>query len=278
MNSTLRLGATQSLIDALDEARSVQLDSYVLANPRLIDALERAAKRGAKVQVDMCGDPAGDKRISRENTKTIQELQKHGVDVRLRLGEGPDSLHAKAALIDGHLFLDDRNWTESAWETVIRDDRPADVAAWRNSVSNSHFAQRKQDALKLEHDLILHSAGKHLVISTESLGPGPILDAVIARAEQGADVRLLFDDKLHVRGDTDTLRRLREAGVHVRTTDAARKMACVGDAAWIGSANATRGGPEWDWGMIVKGELAQRLDAVAERTWDAAHPLMYRHP
>src|SRR5579872_1354214 len=99
--NALRLGATQSLIDAIDVAKSVHLEAYVLSNPHVIDALERAAKRGAKVDVALCGDPRGDGRIDRDNTKTINRLQHHGIPVNVELGEGRGSLHAKAAIVDG---------------------------------------------------------------------------------------------------------------------------------------------------------------------------------
>jgi hypothetical protein len=264
----VRLGSTQSLIDAIDDARSIRLETYVLGNPRLVDSLERAAKRGADVEVSICGDPAGDKRLVRENVQMIKALQKNGVSVHVELGEGADSLHAKTAVVDDQLFLDDRNWTESPWETVLRLDAGA----------NAGIVRTKQEALHSEAALIERASGKDLLFSTETLGPGPVADALLEKARAGGHVRVMYNADINIEGSADTVRRLRQAGVEIRDTHESRKITVAGDYAWIGSANATRGGPERDWGMIVQGELAQRLDAIAERTWDAAHPLMYGHP
>jgi len=256
----LRFGTTQTLIDGLPGAKRVELDTFVLRNSRLIDALEVAAESGTDVRVRL-GDPtAGSQR--KANLKAKDDLERHGVNVAIQPGYGPDAIHDKIARVDDVIYRDDRNWTTGEWETVLVDDR---------SRAGQDVTTTKAAALVDEVELIRHGKGHEVLVSTESIGPGPVVDALIARAKQGDHVRLMYKPGLHDLGRDDALRRLRRAGVSIRESSANHKICIVGDRAWIGSANATSGAALMrEWGQTVTADLAAQLRRTLEHVWGMA--------
>ena len=240
-------------------AHDVSLDAFVLRNPRLIDALESAAESGAHVTVRL-GDPKKSAQRS-ANLEAARALKDHGVHVAIQPGYGPDAIHDKIAVVDGTVFRDDRNWTTGCWETVLIEDR----------LSGDDRATTKHDALAREAALIRHGKGHDIIASTESLGPGPIVEALIERAKRGDRVCLMYSPATKDRGRGDALRRLHAAGVKVRRSRADHKICAVGSRAWIGSANATAGAAGLhEWGQIVGGDLAAQLRRTLEYVWATA--------
>lgn len=238
-------------------ARRVTIDAYVLRNSRLIDALELAAERGARVTVRL-GDPELPSQRA-ANVDAMHQLSSHGVDVVLEPGYGPRALHDKVAIVDGVLFRDDRNWTTGEWETVL-------VGA---QSSTRRLTLSKKEALAMEASLIRHGKGGDIIVSTESLGPGQIVDALVERAKHGDRVRLLYSPRTTDVGRVDALRRLRAAGVKVRRSCADHKICVVGDRAWIGSANATAGASSLrEWGSLVRGLVSSQLRRTLEHVWE----------
>ncbi len=79
-----------------------------------MDALEAAARRGARVEVRLEGRPFPDVRrgIERHNEHVVEELRHCGASARLVDRNGRVPLHAKAARIDGTLYVDDVNFAE----------------------------------------------------------------------------------------------------------------------------------------------------------------------
>jgi hypothetical protein len=254
------LGSTATLIDQMRTARHIELDTYVLRNTRLINALEVASDRGADVHVRF-GDPSkASQRCS--NLAAKRELESHAVEVSIEPGYGPDAIHAKIATVDGVVFKDDRNWTTGEWETVLVDE---------TRHRNRNDAITKSDALAREASLIRSGKGHDILISTESIGRGPIVEALIARAKRGDHIRLVYKPHLDDVGRDDALRRMRAAGISIRQSDADHKICVVGSRAWIGSANATAGSPEMrEWGETVGADIAAQLRQTLEHVWAMA--------
>src|SRR5579875_1214424 len=228
-------------------ARHVELEAYILKNPLLLYSLEAAAGNGADVTVRL-GDPV-DAEQRATNRAAAQALSSAGVQVEPEAGYGPKATHAKVAIVA------DRG------------------AASRDCIVT------KAKALLAEARFIENAVGHEILASTESLGPSPVLDALLERARSGDRVRVLYDGNTSDRACAEAVAALRSAGAEVRPSRENHKIAVAYDSAWIGSANASPGaGEQREWGMILQNEPAVRLRDTLDYCWrtakvplDAAH-------
>jgi len=276
------------LIGALARARRVELSSWQLTggNNLLVGALEAAGDRGCDVHVTLerapwVPDPARREALQEANAATVDALEKHHVDARLS-ADGAAPLHLKAAVVDGRVYLAQRNWAQS--ETLVTTTDGADVAAVAGAIEGrprdtSDLALRKDRALTLEARMIREApAGAAIVCETESFGASCVSDALLERARRGErDMRLIFNgraltERAASRAATETLAALRAAGVEVERSGANGKFCLAGDQVWLGSANATAGeGWTLDWGMRTDDPaVANALRARFEGDWRSA--------
>ena len=231
------LASTADVLAALGSARSVVFSTYVLHPGCVLDALEAAAVRGARVEVRVEAVPYRSGSLARLNARMVERLRRAGIDARVR-----DGVHEKSLRTDAAAFYDDCNWLDRGGDTIVRDDEPDDPA----------FATTKGGALASELRLIESArSGDAIDLETESFGNGPISGALERAARAGIRVRVVVARR-ELRGDrreARTIATLERAGVEVRASDAAEKFAIVGQSAWVGSANATYGAfDQTDWG------------------------------
>jgi hypothetical protein len=275
---------------ALAGATSVSLSAYVLerGNP-VVRALESAADRGASVRVALDGAPVGPSRrgddgIARTNAATAADLRRHGVDVRVT-GAAAAAQHLKAAVVDGHAYLDDRNWTPS--DDLVETGDAADVACVAAAIDGSplstpDLALTKAEAIAREAQTIANGSGDRVDCASESFGASVVSVALARRAAAGAHVRLVVSDRA-LRGASENerhaLARLAEAGVELRAGASTDKLCVAGTQAWLGSANPTFSPPPpmLDWGLATTDPgLVTRAGATFARDWDAARPVDVR--
>ena len=268
----MQLVALSDVVAAIDHAKCVKLDAYVLGRGAVLHALEHAAERGAEVSVDLCESPAGKDDAKSWISSITSELRAHGVRVVLGPGFGAGSIHAKAAVVDDRVFYDDRNWRSSGGNDAI-------LAA---DIDEALPLRSKAQVIADEAALIRSGAGHQILVSTESFGPGPIARALLERAERGDDVRLMYNAAESTRGREEILTELRGAGVRVAESEDNHKFACVGDRVWVGSANATCTGGETgvglEWGSELRGAQAAKLESQAEWLWHEADSSMHGDP
>lgn len=278
--TTLRLSGMDELLGAIDRGRTITLSSYVLHRGRLVDALEAAGDRGAAVRVRLESSPMDDARgdVRKVDDALSAELRSHGVAVELT-APGARS-HLKAAIVDGRAFLDDRNWPDHGPDTILVDADPDDVMVVRRGIDgaaagDAHLWTRKGSALQAEAALVRLADGP-IAVESESFGSGAVARELETKARAGAAVRLLVNDREAGNPrEASELRRLAAAGVAVRVAPFDEKLAVAGDAAWLGSANATAyPADQVDWGMRTGvGAVVGALRARFERNWGAAAPL-----
>ena len=263
---------------AVASAGSVTLAAYTLPSPGLVAALECAAARGALVAVVLAGGaklPAG---LRARNARAAATLRAHGVGVRIETA----AVHAKAAVVDGDLYLDGRNWNRG--DLIVRDRDPADVAAFRDALAGAPgrpgpLATSKAAALAQETALIAGAVGDRIDVASESFGGCTVSKALHDRLAAGARVRLLVSSE-ELRGpnaarEWTTLRKLAAAGAEIRTSRANDKLCVAAGRAWLGSANATWPvGPMLDWGLVSDDSaLVGAARTRFETDWAAARPL-----
>lgn len=257
-------------------AHDVTLSAYTLS-PRgiMARALLEAAKHGGHVHVVLDGHAFG--AAQHANLATGLELRQAGVRVEYT----QEPLHMKAALVNGTLYLSDRNWTSKAHaEVVLEDNVPADRPIVLRAVAgtagyNEHLWTRKGDALAAEARVLNGNAAHDVCMETESFGAGtPVYDALLARRKRGDRVRLLVAS-LELRSkksspEQTALDRLTAAGVEVRVGSSGEKIALDGNNGWLGSANATHGlADQIDWGMTTNAEMTTTLRQRFETNWNA---------
>jgi phosphatidylserine/phosphatidylglycerophosphate/cardiolipin synthase-like enzyme len=273
------LADVRDVIIAVGRANAVTLSAYTLSpRGKMSAALLAAAARGAHVSVALDGGAFG--AAARSNARTIAEFGKRGI--RVHLTERP--LHLKAAVVDGTVFLSDRNWTSGrGHEVVIRDPYPGDRPIVERAIlgetgSNGHLWLRKAGALAAEARLVTQRASHEVFVESESFGAGtPLYDALVARARARDAVHLIVASFEYRRSTAEqrAIAELARDGVSVRIGTSGEKLAIDGSNAWIGSANATRGLPnQVDFGFIFHNrEIAAQLRAQYDANWNQATPL-----
>jgi phosphatidylserine/phosphatidylglycerophosphate/cardiolipin synthase-like enzyme len=269
----IALSSAGELIGAISHARDVSLTGYVLPRGRILAALEDAARAGARVRVRLEGALYKDNGArGAANAATIAALRAAGADAQLvyAADEGSGAvLHAKTALVDGALFLDDRNWTGSG-DTIVRDDPSSNDAVFT-----------KRAALGLEAQMLRGAQrGDEVVAESESFGPGnPAFAALDAAARGGAHVRALVNAREARANPRElaALRKLEADGASVRIGSAFEKFALDDASGWIGSANATAAfdvPDQRDWGACTNDPaLIGHLHETFERQWSGARAL-----
>lgn len=286
-----------AVLGAIDHARSVSLAAYILP-PSVTVRLAAAARRGARVDLALTRYPVGATAAQRwaladANRAAVEAVRRAGGHAELASARDP--LHLKGVLIDRRTaYLDDRNWADDGPQTIVRDDDPADVAVVRAALArrpagNAHLQTVKPRSLALERSVIAAAGAAPLEVESESFGIGPIYDELILRAAAKAPTRLLVAERelteararatvagARTPGELRALDRLAGAGVEIRVTPAAEKMAVGPARAWLGSSNATR---DWgstarqlDWGMCAPAAMLAPLHARFAQTWGSATP------
>lgn len=273
----ISLASTAGLVDALGTARQVVFSSYLLYPGPVLDALEAACRRGARVTVRLDGSPYRNPWGARENAAVLARLKAAGADAR-----PARDLHLKAAIVDGAAFLDDRNFTARG-DGLVRDDGVDDVHATRDAMlgrrhdpATATFATYKDEALDLEERLLASTApGDDVVVETESFGYGKqIYPELVKLAKAGRHVRLLVNAlALHqsVRAQS-AVAHVEAAGVEVRACSSTEKFALCGSRGWFGSADATFDvHHERDWGVRSDdASLCDPLRVAFEKRWKTA--------
>lgn len=275
---------------ALRAARDISLAAYTLRSGRVERALVAAARRGARVSVRLEGRPFNDPQgqLLADNERAVAVIRAAGGDARIVDGKpgGEAPLHAKAAIVDGNVFLDDRNWADDGSETLVRDTFSQDRAAVNDAVHGTGgapgrwFATRKHDALALEARLLRgSSSGDGVVVESESFGAfNSAFEALDALAKRGAHPRLLVSsrDLQNNAREINALEKLQQDGVKIRSVDADEKFALAGSRAWLGSANATAAfdkPDQIDWGLRTdEPAVVAHLRETFERRWKSAVP------
>ena len=286
----IALSSTSELLAAFHGAHDVSLMAYTLPAGSVLDGLTAAAKAGTHVRVRLEGyiykDDGG---VGAANAATIAQLRAAGADAQLVHPDKNDSdamLHCKAALVDGTLFLDDRNWPGDGADTIVRDNFPidaqivADAAGGKEDPPTPFFSVAKRESLASEARLLHEAhAGAEVIVESESFGANNrVYDAIDGAARSGAHVRLLVNtrdlqDNVNEKG---ALKKLAADGVGVRVCDADEKLAVVdGTRGWLGSTNATVAfdhPDQIDWGVRTDAPpIVSHLRDVFEQRWSIAH-------
>jgi phosphatidylserine/phosphatidylglycerophosphate/cardiolipin synthase-like enzyme len=236
----LSLASTADVLAALGSARTISFSGYMLHPGRLFDALDAAARRGARVEVRVEASPYRAGSLGRLNARMVERLARDGADARVG-----DGIHTKALTADGVAFYDDCNWLDRGGDTVVRDDASRDPAV----------ATTKGDAVAQEVGLLASARnGDAIDVETESFGNGPVSGALARAARAGVHVRVLVSKRELRRNahEAATIASLERAGVEIRKTDANEKFAVVDSRTWVGSANASYGAVDQsDWGAVT---------------------------
>ncbi|HUN29606.1 MAG TPA: phospholipase D family protein [Alphaproteobacteria bacterium] len=288
----LTLSSTRELLSRIQGARDIALTAYTLPAGRVLDGLAAAARAGAHVRVRLEGYIyKDDGSVGDANASAIAALRAAGADAQLVHPQqnAPDAmLHCKAALVDGTLFLDDRNWPGDGADTIVRDDFARDAQIVRDALDGREdaptpfFAVAKREALASEARLLHEAhAGDDVILESESFGANNrVYKAVDALGREGAHVRLLVSarDMQGNANERGALEALAAHGVAVRVVDADEKFAVVdGGRGWIGSANATVAfdhPDQLDWGARTDApSILAHLRQTFDQRWAAAQPL-----
>ncbi len=267
-----------TVFDGISHAETITLTAYSLEpTAMVVRALEAASNRGAHVSVALS---RGFGIYVRENADTAAALAAHGVRVHV-LESTTQSTHMKAVILDGNLYLSDRNWsTRAGEEIVLHDTMPGDRtlverAVLGESSHNDHLWTNKAEALAAEADMLSRAQSHRVEVETESFsGSSPIYEQLKSLATDGHDVDLIVAESeyAHRPSERASLASLAASGVSVRLLNSNEKFAVTGNAVWIGSANATGGAPnQIEFGVLLEDEsIAEKVSAQFDHEWAIA--------
>jgi len=257
----LSLSSVPEVLAHIRTAHDVAFGAYFVKPGSLRNALTSAARHGAHVAVTLQADPYRNPDGAQANADTARLLRDAGAQVTL-LPSQRVPFHIKAAVCDGVAYLDDRNFTPGGPEMVVRDDDPNDVALVRDALrghggDDATLATRKDAALASELALVEKAGTAPVVMETERVGTSPLTRALQQRAAAGLPTTLVVAQGPHdSRTERSALAQLTHDGVDVRYSGRNEKLALAGDAAWIGSGNATgaagRGAYQLEWGLVTR--------------------------
>jgi phosphatidylserine/phosphatidylglycerophosphate/cardiolipin synthase-like enzyme len=287
----ITLSSTGEVLDALQRGRDISLLAYTLPDGRVLEALDAAAARGARVRVRLEGYIyKDDGTVGARNAAAVAKLRAAGADAQLvhATNDARDPmLHLKAAVIDGTVFLDDRNWPDDGADTIVRDTFAGDTAIVRDAArgvgdaATRYFSVQKRQSLALEARLI-NAAGKgdEVIVESESFGAhNAVYRALEGAARRGAHVRVLVNarDLNGNSAEVGAVRALAAKGASIRACDADEKLAVVNAThGWLGSSNATvaSGNPDQlDWGARTDNPaLMSHARQAFESRWATATP------
>jgi len=270
------------VVAAIRSSRMVTLSAYTLSpRSRVTRALVAAATAGRSIHLVLTG--TGMAGAVRDNQALAESLcaatggtpARARTDARLvpictgalRIDLTRFPLHMKAVVADGAVYVSDRNWTASRRSLILRVPASARITVERAILGSPSTAgaltTRKADSLASEAALLSRQRSHVVLLESESFGRGPIATHLGARARAGDDVTLVVARMEYERNDAERalVAELVAAGVHAYVATSDEKIAVDGDAAWLGSSNATAGVPDQvDWGFTaINATLARTL-------------------
>jgi hypothetical protein len=282
--SGIDLVPVSSVFRGISAAETVTLTAYELSrNSDIVHLLIDAADRGAHVNVGLDADTVG--AAGAENDFLASHLELHHINVhRLPMS------HMKVAVIDGIIYLSDRNWPASSTEQiVVRDVDPSDRRVIEEAIVGSHLGAtnhlwtEKSSALQAEAAVINSRTSDEIDVESESFGAGtPVYEAMVYRADGGDRVKLLIAQREFAASAVEqrAVDMLHRHHIDVRLTHADEKMAIEGYNVFFGSANATRGlETQADFGIALRDStIATQLHAQFEREWRESTALPAQRP
>jgi hypothetical protein len=285
MSMSLSLSSCSAFRSFVSQAKEIELSAYTLGHGATERALIAAADRGASVRVRLAGTPFGDAsgELARRNEDEAAKLAKHGIDAVV---SRDSDVHLKAAVVEGHVFLDDRNWCD-ADDVILTSGDSSDLAATRAAITGAEthstsdgLVFTKGEALREEAKCISGAAAP-IRLQTETLSPSIITKCLRSVAKR-VSVRILLSRTSEL-GNPRTraaLIALTKLGVAVRVTKANDKFCLSGTHAWVGSANASGGDLQMsDWGApFDDSKSIETLRVRFDEAWSTAKSIVQLLP
>ena len=288
----------QSVKDAIDGAsRSLRIKMFVLSEPKLLEAVVGAHRRGVRTRVLLNPFRRGGER---ENDAARRRLERTGVDVK-DANPAFDVTHEKSMVVDGETaFVGSFNWTVKNLDetrdygviTTHRHDVDEISACFDADWRRQSFAPAPQSHLVWSPNHgraricgFIEAARERLFVQNERFQDMVVLDCLIRAARRGVKVHVMAKaphtlkrEKL-VEG-VGGLRLLRDSGIKVHVLKELKlhaKMLLADDvSAVVGSMNLAPGSfdSRRELGIEIHEDAAvDRLKHIAHRDWKHSRPM-----
>jgi phosphatidylserine/phosphatidylglycerophosphate/cardiolipin synthase-like enzyme len=267
----------------------VDLSVYILSEPRVIEHLGQAAKRGVRVRVMLEEQPFGG---GGGQVATMATLEALGIEVRWS-GSQLRFSHAKYMVVDSTVALVmNQNLTTSAFtanrEFAVITTEPAEVEQaqevfdrdWEHVDIDDPdgpliLSPTNSRARLME---LIAGAERSIDLYAEVIRDDEFVAALGAAEERGVAVRLIVDQSID-EGTQEQASRLFEMGVEIRIASSlyihAKLMVIDAEMAVVGSQNPTPTSLDdnREVSMVVDDEaVLQRCSLIFERDWQRAAP------
>ena len=288
-------GATPLTSAIKGATRSVWVEVYLLTDSRVISALEDAEHRGVDVRVMIEEHPYGGDVVSPQ--RTLQTLQTAGINARFA-DPAYYYTHAKMVIIDGAtLYVLTANLTRSGLggSSVARDreygvidthgDEVAEATAifqadWNRTQPTLHDSNMVVSPVNSRATItaLFTQTRTSLLIEDEEMYDSASIDALIAAAKRGVDVRLILPGATEIEAADEA--RLKLGGVHLVYVSQpyihAKAIVSDGRLAFIGSENfsETSLNQNREVGLLLADPTAlATLTTTFERDWAVGQPV-----
>lgn len=274
--------------------KSIELVMYLFEDERMVKALGDAHARGVQVRVLLNGGYYS--KHEKRNEAAFAALEKLGVAVKYT----PTYFaltHQKTLVFDSRealvmTFNFQSKYYKTGRDFAIANTNPRDVRAIQDTFAadwNGKQVMAQQGDTLLwspgsEDELLylINSATSSLKIYNELMGDEDIIDALIAAAARGVDVRV---DMTYATNWKPALNKLTQAGVHVRTWASSSKILYIhtkmivvdGTRAFVGSENFSENSlnKNRELGMVLDApHIVAGLEEVFDRDWAQARPFV----
>jgi len=290
--------SAQPFVKAIAEAtRSLRIKMFVFSDPKLLNAVIAARRRGVKVQVML--NPAR-RSGERNNEHARKVLERRHVEVR-DANPAFDLTHEKSMVVDeGHAFVMSLNWaTKNLTETrdhAVVTTKPRDV----REVSEGFDADWHRQTFTPSRDShlvwcpgpgrdricqFIDNARHRLFVQNERFQDTVVIERLVRAAMRGVKVRVMARPPHSLKREkliegVGGLRILDDVGVKIhklRRLKLHGKALLADDvAAIIGSINFAAGSLDGRRELAIEvrdDAVTDRLRTIAEHDWEHSRPL-----
>lgn len=275
------------ILNAINNAQhEILVEMYLLSDKEIIKSLEAARSRGLAVSVMLEKHPFGGGNL---NEKTKEELDGNGVSAQWA-NSSFSLTHEKAIVIDNEtVFILNQNLTASSFsknrEFNVIDTNPEDVLLakeifvydWQRrpfSINSSNNLIVSPNTSRTGLETLMKSAAKTIDIEIEIINDSQIVSLLLESAKK-IQVRLIAPTLSQINSNKDALKRLRQAGVLIKTLSSPyihTKLILVdGIKAYTGSVNLSSQSMDQnrELGIIfTEKNSIETINSTFEKDWD----------
>ncbi len=289
--------SAKPILDAIDAAaKSLRIKMFALSDPRILEALIKAHKRGVNIRV-MLNPARRSGEIQNKGSRSV--LRAAGIDV-LDTNPAFDVTHEKSMVVDDRMaFIGSLNWEPENFEktrdyavmTTIAQDVNEVIDCFEADWSRQSYSPRKSSDLiwcpgpGREHIARFIDEAKHsLYIQNERYQDAVIVEHLVRAKMRGVKIHIMTRPSHSLRAEKlvegiGDLRIMQDVGIGIHKIKQlklhAKMLLADGSRAIVGSINLTPGSFDRRRELAIRlkqHDIVSRLSKVVHKDWENSRP------